>query len=62
VGRELFLSSQQKVLRVFWRYLKLKLIESERISRSSIRLIVHDPNKWVSKLEEFKKKWMALLK
>jgi len=38
-----------------------KLIESERISRSSIRLIFHDPNKWVSKLEEFKKKWMELL-
>lgn len=33
-----------------------KLIESERISRSSIRLTFHDPNKLVSKLEEFKKK------
>lgn len=38
-----------------------KLIESERVSRNSIRLIVHDPNKWVSKLEEFKKKWIELL-
>ncbi len=38
-----------------------KLIESERISRSSIRLFFHDPNKWGSKLEEFKKKWMELL-
>lgn len=38
-----------------------KLIESERVSRNSIRIIIHDPNKWVSKLEDFKKKWIELL-
>jgi len=38
-----------------------KIIESERISRNSIRLLIHDLNKWVSKLEEFKKKWIELL-
>ena len=39
-----------------------KLIRSERISRESIRFIVHDPKKWVIKLEDLRNKFKELLK
>jgi len=38
-----------------------ELIRSERISRDSIRYIIHDPEKWASKLEELKQKFEDLL-
>jgi len=38
-----------------------KLIRSERITRDSIRYIIHDPEKWASKLEELKQKFKELL-
>lgn len=38
-----------------------KLIKAERVSRDSIRFIIHDPTKWASKLDELKQKWIELL-
>jgi hypothetical protein len=38
-----------------------ELIRSERITRDSIRYIIHDPEKWASKLEELKQKFKDLL-
>jgi len=36
-------------------------IKAERVSRDSIRFIIHDPTKWASKLDELKQKWIELL-
>ena len=38
-----------------------ELIRSERTSRNSTRYIIHDPEKWASKLEELKQKFEHLL-
>lgn len=38
-----------------------ELIRSERISRESIKFIVHDPKRWALKLEDLKQKCKDLL-